>query len=39
MTQAPAYMSQQEHRAEGSSSANGSYDDEFVPGSRHVPTR
>src|SRR5262245_27585561 len=39
MTEAPAYVWQQQHRADGSSDGNDSYDDDFLPGSRHVPTR
>jgi hypothetical protein len=55
MTQAPAYVWQQQHRAESNtfegidpdavraSNANSSddsgYDDDFLPGSHHVPTR
>jgi hypothetical protein len=36
MAQADAYVQQQQDRAESNSSG---YDDEFLPGSHHVPTR
>ncbi len=39
MTQAPAYVWQQQHPAESSTSGSDSSSDEFVPGSRHMPTR
>ena len=39
MTEAPAYVWGWQHRAEGSADSNDSYDDDFLPGSRHVPTR
>jgi membrane-bound lytic murein transglycosylase len=39
MAQAEAYVQQQQDRAETNSGENGGSDDEFVPGSRHMPTR
>jgi hypothetical protein len=39
MTQSPAYVWGLQHRADTSSDANDSYDDDFLPGSHHVPTR
>jgi hypothetical protein len=39
MTESPAYVWEQQHRADSSSDGNDSYDDDFLPGSRHVPTR
>jgi hypothetical protein len=36
MAQAESYVQQQQDRAESNSSG---YDDEFLPGSRHMPTR
>ena len=39
MAQAESYVQQLQDRAETSSSGNESYDGEFVPGSRHMPTR
>jgi hypothetical protein len=36
MAQAESYVQQQQDRAESNSSG---YDDEFLPGSHHVPTR
>jgi hypothetical protein len=39
MTQAPAYVWQQQDRAESNSSGNDSYDDDFLPGGHHVPSR
>jgi N-acetylmuramoyl-L-alanine amidase CwlA len=39
MAQAEAYVQQQQDRAEANSGENGGSDDEFVPGSRHMPTR
>jgi hypothetical protein len=39
MAQAEAYVQQQQDRAEANSGENDGSDDEFVPGSRHMPTR
>ena len=39
MTKTPAYVWGWQHRAEGNADGNDSYDDDFLPGSRHVPTR
>jgi hypothetical protein len=39
MAQAQSYVWELEHRAEGNADSNDSYDDDFLPGSRHVPTR
>jgi N-acetylmuramoyl-L-alanine amidase CwlA len=39
MAQAEAYVQQQQDRAEANSGDNDGSDDEFVPGSRHMPTR
>jgi hypothetical protein len=39
MTQSPAYVQQLQDRAETNSAGNASYNGEFVPGSRHMPTR
>jgi hypothetical protein len=39
MTQAQSYVWEQQHRADSNSNGNDSYDDDFLPGSRHVPTR
>ena len=39
MTESPAYVWEQQHRADSSSDSNDSYADDFLPGSRHVPTR
>jgi hypothetical protein len=39
MAQAESYVWELQHRADSSSNGNDSYDDDFLPGSRHVPTR
>jgi hypothetical protein len=39
MTKTPAYVRWLEDRAESNSSANDPYDDDFLPGSHHVPVR
>jgi hypothetical protein len=39
MAQAESYVQQQQDRAESNSSGNDPYDDDFLPGSRHVPVR
>jgi hypothetical protein len=39
MTKTPAYVRWLQDRAESNSSANDPYDDEFLPGSHHVPVR
>ena len=39
MAQADAYVQQQQDRAASNSSGNDTYAGEFLPGSRHVPTR
>jgi hypothetical protein len=39
MTKAPAYVQRLQDRAESSSSADNPFGGEFVPGSRHMPTR
>jgi hypothetical protein len=39
MAQAESYVQLQQDRAETNSSANDPYDDEFLPGSHHVPVR
>ena len=39
MAQAQSYVWELQHRAESSSNGNDSYDDDFLPGSHHVPTR
>jgi hypothetical protein len=39
MAQAEQYVEQLQDRAESNSSGNDSYDDDFLPGSRHVPVR
>jgi hypothetical protein len=39
MAQAESYVQQQLDRAESNSSSDDPYDDEFLPGSHHVPVR
>ncbi len=39
MAQAESYVQQLQDRAESNSGGNDSYDDDFLPGSRHVPVR
>jgi len=39
MAQAESYVQQQQDRAESNSSGNDPYDDDFLPGSHHVPVR
>jgi hypothetical protein len=39
MTKSPAYVWELQHRVDTSSNGNDSYDDDFLPGSHHVPTR
>ena len=39
VAQAEQYVGQLQDRAESNSSGNASYDDDFLPGSHHVPTR
>jgi hypothetical protein len=39
MAQAQSYVWEQQHRADSNSNGNDSYDGDFLPGSRHVPTR